>query len=387
MRLIPYGHQAISEADVAAVIEVLRSDWLTQGPMIKRFEEAVARYCGARYAVAVTSATAALHVSCLALGLGKGDWLWTSVNTFVASANCALYCGAKVDFVDIDHDTLNMSVDALEEKLRISKSAGTLPKVVVPVHFAGHSCEMDRIHQLSLEYDFKVIEDASHAIGGSFNGSRVGSCRYSDVTVHSFHPVKLITTGEGGMVLTNDRDLFEKLRLLRSHGITRQPEMMSKTPDGPWYYEQIALGYNYRMSDLQAALGISQLKRLDEFVERRNALADRYQSHLSEFPLKLPVRVPKVRSAFHLYVIRLQLDKVKMTRKEVFCELRERGILVNVHYIPVPNHPFYKKLGFTPSSFPIAERYYHEALTLPLFFELTELDQDRVISALTEVLK
>ncbi len=387
MKHIPYGRQDITDADVAAVAEVLRSDWITQGPVIERFERAVAKYCGAKYAVAVSSGTAALHISCLVAGLGAGDYLWTSPNTFVASANCALYCGAQVDFVDIDPRTYNMSPERLAEKLSLAVANNRLPKVVVPVHFSGQSCAMQRIHELAVEYGFIVIEDASHAVGGDYKQSKVGSCAFSDMTVFSFHPVKIITTGEGGMVLTNREDLYEKLVRLRSHGITRDPRVMLGEPDGPWYYQQIDLGYNYRMADLQAALGLSQLQRIDAFVTRRRELAARYAQALHDLPLMLPGQHPDSYSAYHLYVIRLNLQLLGKTRLDVFQALRQAGIGVNVHYIPVHTQPYYRRLGFERGDFPEAERYYDEAITLPLFYTLSEEDQNYVIDNLRKVLQ
>jgi UDP-4-amino-4,6-dideoxy-N-acetyl-beta-L-altrosamine transaminase len=383
---IPYGRHSISQADIDAVISVLRSDWLTQGPVIEKFEKAVAGYCGAKYAVAVNSATSALHIACLATGLGKGDLLWTSPNTFVASANCALYCGAGIDFVDINSRTYNMSVHELEKKLTIASCDGKLPKVVIPVHFAGQSCEMDRIRKLSVEYGFTIIEDASHAIGGRYKDTVIGSCSFSDMTIFSFHPVKIITTGEGGMVLTNRRDVYEKLIRLRSHGITRDPALMDGECHGPWYYQQTELGFNYRMTDLQAALGSSQLRHLDELVQRRHYLAQRYDEAFRDLPVILPFRSSDTYSAFHLYVLRLAHGSIKKTRHEVFTELRSRNIMVNIHYIPVHTQPYYRLLGFSHGDFPAAEQYYREAITLPLFSALTEKDQDRVITAVQEVL-
>ena len=385
--MIPYGRQHISEDDIAAVLDVLHSDFLTQGPAVPAFENAVADYCGARHALATNSATSALHIACLALGAGPGDIVWTSPLTFVASANCALYCGAGIDFVDIDPETCNMSIDRLESKLEAAERKGTLPKIVIPVHFAGQSCEMEKISALSRKYGFKVIEDASHAIGGSYRGGPVGSCRHSDITIFSFHPVKIVTTGEGGMALTNDPALAEKMALLRSHGITRDPVSMTHAPDGPWYYQQIELGFNYRMTDIQAALGKSQLKRLDEFVSRRNALAVRYDELLKALPVTAIGRHPDSHSAFHLYVVRLKLDAIRTSHLEVFEGLRKNGIGVNLHYIPVHTQPYYLKLGFDWGDFPEAERYYREAITLPLYFGLSEAQQNEVVDALKSLLK
>ncbi len=384
--MIPYGRQSINEADIQAVVDVLRSDFITQGPAIERFEKTVANYCGAQYAVTVSSATAALHIACLAAGLGPGDRLWTSPVTFVASANCGLYCGATVDFVDIDPHTYNMSVSALEQKLQMAKANGTLPKVVIPVHLAGQSCEMEAIQRLAKEYGFTVIEDASHAIGGSYRNQKTGSCQFSDMTVFSFHPVKIITTGEGGMILTNNPELAEKLRLLRSHGITRDPSQMENEPDGPWAYEQIALGFNYRMTDIQAALGASQMRRIDDFVQRRHERAERYNRKLADQPVILPFQHPDCHSAFHLYIIRLKTGEVRLNHKQVFTALRDAGIGVNLHYIPVHTQPYYRKLGFKTGDFPAAEAYYSEAISLPLFYDLSEAEQDNVISAVKAML-
>ena len=386
-KVIPYGRQSISAADIQAVVDVLQSDWLTQGPAVERFEAAVADYCGARHAVAVNSATSALHIACLAAGLGPDDTLWTSPNTFVASANCGLYCGSGVDFVDIDPRTYNMSTDELERRLEAAARSGKLPKVVVPVHFAGQPCEMDKIAALSEEYGFAVIEDASHAIGGRYCDTRIGSSAFSAMTVFSFHPVKIITTGEGGMVLTNDRSLYERLVRLRSHGITRDHALMEGESHGPWYYQQIELGFNYRMTDIQAALGASQMARLDEFVARRHYLAGRYDEGLRDLPVTLPWQHDDAWSGFHLYVVRLQLKKIGRSHREVFEALRQRGILVNLHYIPVHTQPYYQRMGFRSGDFPEAERYYQEAISLPLYFGLSEADQDRVIFEVRETVR
>lgn len=384
--MIPYGRQDIDQNDIEAVTGVLKSDWITQGPVIGRFEKAVANYSGAAHGVAVNSATSALHVACLALGLSPGDWLWTSPNTFVASANCALFCGAHVDFIDIDPLTCNMSISALKSRLQQAESTGDLPKVVIPVHFAGQSCEMRAIGELSTRYGFYVVEDASHAIGGKYLGDPVGSCRYSNITVFSFHPVKIITTGEGGMALTNDPALAERMRRLRNHGITREPSMMPQEPDGPWHYQQIELGYNFRMTDIQAALGLSQLNRLDEFVLHRQKLAANYDRLLSGLPVSRLRRDPDCYSAFHLYVIRLQSGKSSMLRRKVYEHMYNAGIGVNVHYIPVHTQPYYQALGFVRGDFPEAEKYYAEALTLPLFAGLGEADQARIVEALQAAL-
>ena len=349
-----------------------------------QFEKVVADYCGAKHGVAVNSGTSALHLACQALGLGPHDWLWTSPISFVASANCARYCGARVDFVDIDPRTYNLSIAALESKLAVSKRQGCLPKVLVPVHFAGQSCDMKTISQLAEHYQFSVIEDACHALGGSYLDYKVGSCIYSDLTVFSFHPVKSITTGEGGMVLTNKPALYDRLGLLRTHGITRDEARMVGASEGPWYYQQIDLGWNFRLNDLQAALGLTQMKRLDEFIGRRRVLARRYDDLLKEFPVRLPGRQPDSLSAWHLYVVRLELDRIGQGRRQLFESLREAGIGVNVHYIPIHMQPYYQALGFRAGQFPEAERYYAEALTLPLYFRFTEDDQDRVVRALKE---
>lgn len=384
--MIPYGRQDITQADIEAVVAVLQSDFLTQGPMVPRFEQAVAAYCGVAHAVAVNSATSALHIACLALGLGPGDRLWTSSITFVASANCGLYCGAQVDFVDIDPRSYNLSVTALEHKLIAAERAGTLPKVLVAVHLCGQPCEMAAIHALSQRYGFRIIEDASHAIGGRYQGEPIGSCSYSDITVFSFHPVKIITTAEGGMALTNDAALAERMELLRSHGITRDPALMTHEPDGPWYYQQVALGFNYRMTDLQAALGGSQLERLDRYVQRRHELAQRYNQLLQPLPVTIPWQHPDSYSGLHLYVIRLQLDRIAKSHRQVFEALRAAGIGVNLHYIPVHTQPYYRQRGFNHGDFPEAERYYAEAISLPLFATMTEQQQDQVVAALVEAL-
>lgn len=379
---IPYGRQDITQADIDAVIAVLRSDWITQGPAIARFEQAVADHCGAKYAIAVSSATAALHIACLAAGLSAGDWLWTSPNTFVASANCGLYCGAQVDFVDIDPKTYNLSVDALEQKLLVAERQGNLPKVVVPVHLAGQSCEMERIAKLSQKYGFTVLEDASHAIGAQYQGQPVGNCRFSDMAVFSFHPVKIITTGEGGMVLTNREDLYERLVRLRTHGITRDEQLMTTSSHGPWYYQQLELGFNYRITDIQAALGWSQMQRLETVVERRRRLAAQYNERLAALPLILPWQHPDTRSSWHLYVVRLPLEKLKLSHRQIFEALRAAGIGVNLHYIPVHTQPYYQKLNFRWGDFPEAEQYYREAISIPLYYGLTDAAQEQVVLAL-----
>lgn len=380
--MIPYGRQQISDADIQAVVEVLKSDYLTQGPAVPAFEKAVAAYCGADHAVAVNSATSALHLACLALDVQAGDQVWTTPITFVASANCALYCGAAVDFVDIDPDTFNISVQALQEKLHSAEQCGCLPKVVIAVHLCGLSCDMAAIFRLSQRYGFRIIEDASHAIGAKYQGQPVGNCRYSDISIFSFHPVKIITTGEGGLALTNDAGLGKRMALLRSHGITRDAEEMTHEPDGPWYYQQIELGFNYRMTDLQAALGLSQLKRLDVFVARRHKLAAFYRQYLADLPVMAQAQPVDCYSALHLFVIRLQTADCKRSHHEVFCRLREAGIGVNLHYIPVHLQPYYQQRGFKAGDFPQAERYYAQALSLPLYPDLTEAQQLHVIASL-----
>lgn len=384
--MIPYGRQDITQADIDAVVSVLQSDFLTQGPMVPRFEQSVAQHVGASHALAMNSATSALHVACLALGLGNGDWLWTTPITFVASANCGLYCGAQVDFVDIDPQTYNLCPQALARKLEQAERGGKLPKVVVAVHLCGQPCDMLAIHALAQRYGFKIIEDASHAIGGKYQGGFIGNCRYSDITVFSFHPVKIITTAEGGMALTNDAELAARMELLRSHGITRDPAQMTHESDGPWYYQQIDLGFNYRMTELQAALGVTQMERLDQYVARRHQLARRYDDLLAGLPVTTPWQHPDSYSGLHLYVIRLQLGKITKTHSQVFEALRERGIGVNLHYIPVHTQPYYQRMGFGVGDFPEAERYYAEAISLPMFQTLREEQQRQVTAALQAVL-
>jgi len=385
--MIPYGKQDIIQQDIEAVVTVLKSDFLTQGPQVPLFEKTVAEYCQAEFGVAVNSATSALHIACLALGLSKGDWLWTSPNTFVASANCALYCGAKVDFVDIDPETYNLSANALEIKLKKAKQENKLPKILIPVHFAGQSCEMKRIHALSQEYGFKIIEDASHAIGGRYLNKPIGGCQYSDITVFSFHPVKIITTAEGGLATTNSPALAEKMQLFRSHGVTRDPNLMTHAGDGSWYYQQVELGFNYRMTELQAALGVSQMQRLDTFIEKRHQLQKRYHQLLKDLPITLPKQSNECYSALHLYPIQLQLDKINKSKAQVFDELRNNGLGVNVHYIPVHTQPYYQAMGFEQGEFPQAEAYYQQTISIPLYFGLTNEAQDQVIAILTKALQ
>ena len=382
--MIPYGRQDISPADIQAVVDVLRSDCLTQGPVVPVFEKAISDYCGVRHAVAVNSATSALHIACLALGVGQGDVVWTTPITFVASANCALYCGAQVDFVDIDPRTYNLSVERLAEKLAQAEESGCVPKVVIPVHLGGQPCDMAGIRALGQRYGFKIIEDASHAIGGKYQGDFVGNCRYSDITVFSFHPVKIITTGEGGMAMTQDALLAKRMQRLRSHGITRDEADMTRAPDGPWYYQQIDLGFNYRMTDFQAALGLSQMQRVDEFVAKRHTIAQRYDELLIDLPVITPWRDRDAYSGLHLYVIRLKLNEIRKTHREVFVAMRAASIGVNLHYIPVYRQPYYERLGFKPGHCLEAETYYSDAISLPMYSALTEAQQDQVVRALCE---
>jgi len=384
--MIPYGRQDINQSDIDAVVDVLRSDFLTQGPVVPVFEQSVADYCGAQHAIAVNSATSALHIACLVLGVTSGDIVWTTPITFVASANCALYCGASIDFVDIDPRTTNMSVDCLTEKLAQAEKHGTLPKVVIPVHLCGQSCDMKSIYTLSKQYGFKIVEDASHAIGGKYRGAPIGNCHYSDITIFSFHPVKIITTGEGGMALTNDAKLAKQMQLLRSHGITRDANDMTCVSDGPWYYQQIDLGYNYRMTDIQAALGLSQFRRLNEFVSKRHEIAKRYDNLLADLPVVAMWQDSEAYPSFHLYIIRLKLKEITKTHLDVFNGLRNEGVGVNLHYIPVYRQPYYEQLGFKTGHCPDAEKYYTEAISLPIYPGLTEMQQDEVVTTLKTVL-
>ena len=384
--MIPYGRQDINQSDIDAVIDVLKSDFLKQGPQLPLFEKTVADYCGANNAVAVNSATSALHLACLALGLGEGDWLWTSPNTFVASANCGIYTGASVDFVDIDPRTYNMCANALEEKLIQAEQENRLPKVLIPVHFSGQSCDMKRIHELSKQYGFKIVEDASHAIGGKYLNKPIGNCAYSDITVFSFHPVKIITTAEGGLAATNQKKLAEKMQLLRSHGVTRDPKLMTKEADGAWYYQQIDLGFNYRMTELQAALGISQMQRLDDFVAKRHVLQERYDELTTNLPVIKPYQYSKSYSALHLYPVQLELERIKKSQAQIFQELRDNRLGVNLHYIPVHTQPYYEKMGFKQGDFPNAEHYYSRAISIPLYQGLSFKQQDEVVSILKKVL-
>ena len=385
--MIPYGKQSINQADIDSVVNVLQSDFLTQGPQVPLFEKTVAGYCGVEFSVAVNSATSALHIACLALGLGKGDYLWTSPNSFVASANCGLYCGAKVDFVDIDQKTYNLSAVKLEQKLIQAKKENRLPKIVIPIHFAGQSCDMKKIHSLSQEYGFKIIEDASHAIGGKYLDKPIGGCQYSDITVFSFHPVKIITTAEGGLATTNSKELAEKMQLYRSHGITRDESLMTNKPDGDWYYQQVDLGFNYRMTELQAALGVSQIQRLDEFVSKRHILQERYSSLLNGLPILKPYQDKDSYSALHLYPVQVDLDSVDKSRQQIFDELRQNGIGVNVHYIPIHTQPYYLQFGFKVGDFPNSEAYYHRAISIPLSHVMTTKQQDKILDVLKQALQ
>jgi UDP-4-amino-4,6-dideoxy-N-acetyl-beta-L-altrosamine transaminase len=386
MTMIPYGRQDISLDDIDAVVTVLRSDFLTQGPLVPAFESAVAKYCKAQHAVAVNSATSALHIACLALGVGKGDVVWTSPITFVASANCALYCGATVDFVDIDPRTYNLSVERLEAKLVEARKTGTLPKAVIPVHLCGQPCDMAAIHALGQQYGFKIIEDASHAIGGKYKNEPVGCCHFSDITVFSFHPVKIITTAEGGIAVTNDVALAKHMRLLRSHGISSSPaEMLPRPTDEIWNYQQINLGFNYRMTELQAVLGLSQLKRLDSFVEKRHSIARRYDNELRGLPIETPWQHPDNYSAYHLYSICIKQEKSTTTQRHVYDALQSSDINCNLHYIPVYRQPYYEAMGFKPGYCPGAEQYYKEVISIPMYPTLTDAEVEHVIFNLNKV--
>jgi len=384
--MIPYGKQDITQQDIDTVVDVLKSDFLTQGPQVPAFEKSLTDFTGAKHALAVNSATSALHIACLALGLGQDDILWTTPITFVASSNCALYCGASVDFVDIDPATYNLCPVALEQKLKLAKQKNSLPKILVAVHLCGQPCDMEALAELSLKYGFKIIEDASHAIGGRYLNTVIGSCEYSDITVFSFHPVKIVTTAEGGAALTNNKTLAAKMALYRSHGITRDETLMEYSSDGAWYYEQVELGFNYRMTELQAALGVSQMKRLDDFVIARHQLAIRYYEKLAGLPITLPYQLPNTYSGLHLFVIRLNLNEITKTHKEVFDALRANGIGVNLHYIPVHLQPYYQKMGFKRGDYPHAEAYYTNAISIPMFHGMTLAEQDEVINTLTAIL-
>ena len=383
---IPYAKQSINQDDIDQVIETLQSDFLTQGPKVEKFENELSKYVGVKYAVSTNSATSALHISCMALELKKNDTVWTSPISFVASSNCALYCGANIDFVDIDPLTFNLCNKKLKEKLILAKKQNKIPKILIAVHMAGQSCDMETIYQLSKEFKFKVIEDASHAIGGKYKDSLIGSCNYSDITIFSFHPVKIITTAEGGMAVTNNKEVSRKLKLFSSHGITRDDSEMTKEKEGSWYYQQILLGYNYRMNDLQASLGISQLKRIDTFVKKRHLIAQQYFNKLDNLPIILPYLNTNSYSAFHLFIIQLKLDKIKMTHKEVFENLRKSGINVNLHYIPIHLHPYYTELGFKKGAFPNSENYYATAISLPMFPDLKTEEIEYITDKIKNIL-
>jgi UDP-4-amino-4,6-dideoxy-N-acetyl-beta-L-altrosamine transaminase len=384
--VIPYARQSISEQDLNAVAEVLQSDYLTQGPVVPAFEDAVAQLVGAKYAVAGNSATSMLHLACLALGVTTGDLVWTSPNSFVASANCALYCGAEIDFVDIDSETFNMSATALAAKLELAKKSNRLPKVIIPVHMGGQSCDMHSIGSLARQYDIRVIEDASHAIGGTYNSQRIGNCAHSDITIFSFHPVKIITSGEGGMATTQDEGLAHDMRMLRSHGITRDESEFEFTNDGPWYYEQQELGFNYRLTDIAAALGLSQLQRIDSFIQQRNSIAARYNEAFASTLVAAPHIASNSVSAFHLYIARCDFENLKVTRVQLFQKMKDMGVLLNLHYIPIYRQPYFAKMGFDRKTFPNAERYYAQAFSIPMYADLTETDQNTVISSLLNAL-
>ncbi len=387
MNSIPYSTQSIDKKDIKSVLNVLNSKFLTQGPLVEEFENKISTYCGSKYGVAVNSGTSALHVACMALGFKKGDILWTSPISFVASSNCALYCGGKVDFVDIDPKTYCMCPKKLEEKLIEAKKNNKLPKIVVPVHHTGQSCNMSKIYSLSKKFDFKIIEDASHALGGSFKNHKVGSCKYSDVTVLSFHPVKIITTAEGGMACTNSKKISTKMRLLRTHGITKNISEMQKKGEGPWYYEQILLGYNYRMNDIEAALGVSQFRKIDKFVKERRKISVRYNKLLKSLPVITPFELKESYSTYHLYIILLKLNVTHSSHIKVFNNLRDKGIGINLHYIPIHTHPYYKKLGFKQGQFPNAETFYKSAISLPVYPGLTKKAQDKVVQILRKALQ
>ena len=386
-RMIPYAKQDISDGDIDSVIEVLKSDFLTQGNKVPLFEDIISERVGAKYALAANSATSCLYLSCLSLGLSKEDILWTSPITYVASANCALYCGAEVDFVDIDPLTWNISVEILEEKLKTARKIKKVPKILVLVHLAGNPCDLQKVFDLSKEYGFSIIEDASHALGSKYSGEHIGSSVYSDISVFSFHPVKNITTGEGGMILTNNQKLSEKIHLYRSHGITRDTKKMINKEEGLWYYEQLLLGFNFRMSDIHAALGISQMNSLDKFISKRNELSQIYTEELKGLPLTIQRVRKEDLSAWHIFVIRLKLSELKLSRLEIYNSLRNKGIGVNVHYIPVHLHPFYKNLGFNKGDFPNSENYYDGAITIPMFTKLKKKEIKFVIQALKESIK
>jgi UDP-4-amino-4,6-dideoxy-N-acetyl-beta-L-altrosamine transaminase len=385
--MILYSRQEVTQDDITAVERVLRSNFLTQGPIVPKFEQSVANYCGSSHAFATTSATSALHIACLALDLGPGDWLWTSPNTFVASANCGRYCGANIDFVDIDPKTYNMSVDALSEKLIYAEKLGKLPKVLIPVHFAGQPCDMSAIHKLSKRYGFKIIEDASHAIGSSYKKKKIGSCIYSDITVFSFHPVKIITTAEGGMVLTNNNIIADKISRLRTHGIVSDKKKMKQRPkDEIWNYQQIDLGFNYRMNEIQAGLGLNQMKRLDKGIKQRHKIAKYYNIELKNLPLTTPWQAPYVYSSYHLYPILIKTNSVSKTQKKIYDKLRKNNIGVNVHYIPVHRQPYYENLGFKENDFPVAEKLHKEIISIPIYPSLHDEHKEHVVKTLKKLL-
>tara|TARA_S200000501_G_scaffold378327_1_gene440385 strand:+ start:3422 stop:4582 length:1161 start_codon:yes stop_codon:yes gene_type:complete len=381
--MIPYSKQNISESDIDAVVEVLRSDFLTQGDKVPEFEEKVADYCNSKFAIAANSATSCLHLACMALQLKKGDILWTSPNSFVASANCGLYCGSKVDFVDIDKKTHNMCPIKLEEKLKLAKKRGNLPKIVIPVHFAGQSCDMKAISKLSKKYGFRIIEDASHAIGGEYLNKKIGNCEFSDMAVFSFHPVKILTTGEGGMVTTNNENLYSKLNLLRTHGISK--DLQRKGDLSTWLYEQQELGYNYRLSDIHAALGISQLTRIDSSIKRRHDILNFYEKNLDISNITLPFQSIDSYSSLHLYPIELEVEKINRSKEHIFDQLRKKRLGVNVHYIPIHFHPYFKKLGFKEGDFPNAEDYYNRTISIPMFPDLKEKELIAISKIIKEV--
>jgi UDP-4-amino-4,6-dideoxy-N-acetyl-beta-L-altrosamine transaminase len=386
--MIPYGRQDITDDDIQAVIDVLKSDFLTQGPKVPIFESEIATFCGAKYAVAMNSATSALHTACMALDLGPGDWLWTSPNSFVASANCAIYCGAKVDFVDIDPKTYNISVESLKKKLIIAKSENKLPKIIIPVHFAGQSCEMEAIFKLSQEYNFRIIEDASHAIGGKYLDENIGSCRFSDITIFSFHPVKIITTAEGGAATTNNDLIYNRLQRHRSHGITSdKKDFVDRPANEIWNYQQIYIGYNYRMTEIQAALGISQLKRINQFVEKRQSIANRYNLELKDLPLILPFQIKESNSSYHLYPIRINKNFSKIDQKDLHEILIQNAIGVNLHYIPIYRQPFYENMGFKKGYCIESENFYETILSIPIYYGLTIEKQNRVIEIIKNAFK
>jgi UDP-4-amino-4,6-dideoxy-N-acetyl-beta-L-altrosamine transaminase len=380
--MIPYGKHLVDEDDIDAVVDVLRNQFLTQGKVVPQFEQALCEYTGAKHCVAVNSATSGLHVACLAAGVGAGDLVWTVPNSFVASANCALYCGASIDFVDIDPTTRNINVATLEKKLLQAANQNRLPKVLIVVHFSGLSCDMQSIRTLTQMYSIVLIEDAAHGLGGSYQQSKIGSCVYSDMAVLSFHPVKSITSAEGGAVLTNQSQLYQKLQLFAKHGVTKDPTQYQGESHGPWYYQQLELGYNYRLSDMQAALGLSQLKKLHSFMQRRAEIAIKYDDALADLPLKLPVVESHSQSAWHLYMVEL----TQHDRQDIYQQLHAKGVGVNVHYIPIHLQPYYQKLGFKKGDFPMSEHFYQHALTLPLFPSLTAVEQTKVIDTLHEVL-